>query len=90
VQIAWRGGLLQCVPDPGMDQVAALCFPEGVLDARNLQIKRMIIGESHQVEAEGLQRVKRFGRGEEPAIVRRLLLFYHCRFKIRKYHVALQ
>ena len=52
-----------------MSQVAALYFPEGVLDARNFQIKRMIIGEGHQVEAEGLQRVKRFGRGEEPAIV---------------------
>ncbi len=69
MQITWRGGFLQCVPDPGMSQVAALYFPEGVLDARNFQIKGMIIGEGHQVG------VKRFGRGEEPAIVCRLLLF---------------
>ncbi len=44
VQITWRGGFLQCVPDTGMSQVAAFYLPKGVLNARNLQIKRMIIG----------------------------------------------
>src|SRR2546425_5207256 len=44
VQVTWRGGFLQVVADPSMSQVPAFYPPEGVLNTRNLQIKRMVIG----------------------------------------------
>lgn len=67
VQITGRDGFLHVVADPGVNDVAAFYFAQGVLNTGNLKIERMIIGQRQQIEAQNLQRVERFGRGEKPA-----------------------
>src|SRR5262249_5637610 len=62
LKIARGNSLLDRVPDAGMRQVQALHLLERVVDAGDLQIKRMVVGERNEVETEGLQRLKRFGR----------------------------
>ena len=43
-QITWRGGFLQIIAGSRMRQLPALNFAQRVLDSRNLQIERMIVG----------------------------------------------
>jgi len=83
-----RAAFLQCVPDPGMSQVAALLLPGGCFwMPGTFRSKAMVfIGEGHQVEAErpaARQALSGGGGGNLPIPACRLLLFYHCvRLKI--------
>jgi hypothetical protein len=51
----------------GVRDAPTLDFPQRVVDARLLQVERVVVRQCQEVEAERGERVQRFGRREKAA-----------------------
>src|SRR6185436_19928003 len=70
-KVGRRCGFVECVSNARMYDATAVRFADRVLNARRLQVERVIVRERQQIETQRLERIERRGWREKSTALAR-------------------